>query len=357
LSEQVGAGRNVDVELPSGDGELLDVRGLSVRYRVDRGTVSAVDDVSFSLGRGMVLGLLGESGCGKTTLVKALIRLLPGNARITSGVVRFLGRDLLDVGDEILRKLRWEEISLVSQSAMNSLDPVYRVGDQIVEAITCHRRVGRKAAWRRAGDLFALVGLDKQRLRDYPHQFSGGMKQRAVIAMALALEPDLIIADEPTTALDVMVQAQILKVINELQLSRSGSLIIVTHDISVIAQTCHVVGVMYGGKLVEFAPTLDAFERPSHPYTMGLKNAFPTLTGRKQSLVSIPGTPPDLVEPPKGCRFRLRCPFEVEECMTEPEVSEQGAGCVACHRFREAEELRRLAAREETWREAAVVAG
>lgn len=331
--------------------ELLRVEELTTIYRTRRGEAMAVDGVSLTLHRGHTLGLVGESGCGKSTLIKSLIRLLPRNATITAGRVLLSGTDLLTLDPESMRQKRWTEISLITQSAMNALNPVYRIGDQMVEAILTHRRVSRTEARRRVEEVLSMVGIHPQRFNDYPHQFSGGMRQRVIIAMALLLKPSLIIADEPTTALDVIVQAQVLNRIRDLQRSEGNAMILVTHDIAVVAQTCERVAVMYAGKVVESGRTVDVLQQPCHPYTMGLRNAFPTLSGDRKKLVSIPGAPPDLTGPLNGCRFAPRCPFAVKACREEdPPLREIAPGHqVACHRLDEAPVLRALAEQADTW--------
>ncbi|MCL6451418.1 MAG: ABC transporter ATP-binding protein [Acetobacteraceae bacterium] len=337
-------------------GALLEVQDLKVYYpgAADRGgprrPVRAVDGVSLALGEDETLGLVGESGSGKTTLIKAVLRLLPAGAQVASGRVLWRGRDLLTLPRRELRRLRWRELALISQSAMNSLDPVYRVGAQIAEAILAHEP-GRHRAQKRAGELLSRVGLQPSRARDYPHQLSGGMKQRVAIAMAIALDPALIVADEPTTALDVIVQAQILDEILRLLSSRRGSLILVTHDISVVAQTCRRVAVMYAGRIVEQGETAEVFERPAHPYTMGLKNAFPSISGERRGLVYVPGFPPDPADPPPGCRFAPRCPFSQPACgRDDPPTAVLGGRQVACHLADDADRLRRKASEPSTWR-------
>ncbi|MDQ0338130.1 oligopeptide/dipeptide ABC transporter ATP-binding protein [Caldalkalibacillus uzonensis] len=330
--------------------KLLEIRKLRTCYKVHEGEVWAVDGVDISLSPGENLGLVGESGCGKTTIIKSILRLLPKQAH-SEGEVLFKGKNLLELSMSEMRKVRWNDISIISQSAMNALDPVYRVGDQIVEAIRIHRKVSKDEAWSRAEQLFNLVGLDKIRLRDYPHQFSGGMRQRAIIAMALALDPSIVVADEPTTALDVIVQAQILKRIQNLQKELHSSMIMVTHDMSVVAETCQKVVVMYAGKVVESGPVEAIFKQPCHPYTMGLKNAFPSVKGEKYELISIPGYPPDLLHPPSGCRFADRCPFATDICREEvPEPVHIGENhTAACHHVDKVEEMREKAALRETW--------
>src|SRR3954449_9797139 len=318
---------------------LLDVRDLSVHSATRRGVMRAVDGVSFTLEAGQHLGLVGESGCGKTTAGRAMLRVLPRNGSIVRGEIRFQGKDLVAMPDHEMRDLRWREISMVPQSSMDSLDPVYRVGDQLREILTRRGGLGRAEASERAVALFALVGLARDRLNNYPHEFSGGMRQRAVIAMALALDPDLVIADEPVTALDVIVQNQVLRTFHELQERLNLSVIMITHDISVVAETCDDVAVMYAGKIMELASIDDFFYEPFHPYTLGLQNAFPNLADPDQTLISIEGYPPDLVDPPKGCRFNTRCPFAIERCFAEepPLIEVARRHQAACHRWQEVE--------------------
>ena len=329
---------------------ILELKNLRTSYKSMEGEVWAVDGVSFNLEAGENLGLVGESGCGKTTIIKSIMRLLPRGAYST-GEINFKDNNLLNLSNKDLRNVRWKEISFISQSAMNALDPVYRVGDQIVEAIRNHEKVSKKEAWKRAEELFALVGVEASRLKDYPHQYSGGMRQRAIIAMALALSPDVIVADEPTTALDVVVQAQILKRMRDIQIQNGSSMIMVTHDISVVAETCQKVVVMYAGKVVESGAVADIFGSPYHPYTMGLKNAFPNIKGDKFELISIPGYPPDLLKPPAGCRFASRCPFATHACFTDdPESVEVKEGhMVACHHIDKVLDMREKSKWRETW--------
>jgi oligopeptide/dipeptide ABC transporter ATP-binding protein len=336
---------------------LLVVEDLAVYYRIRGSQVRAVDGVSLTIQHGEYFGLVGESGCGKTTLSRAILRLLPENCRIVAGRICLNGRDLARMSNRELRSVRWRSIAFVPQSAMNSLDPVVRVGDQILEAIRAHEPVSRAAGLKRAAELFEMVGLDPGRLRDFPHQFSGGMRQRALIAMSLALSPDLIVADEPTTALDVIVKDQILHQMDMVQRQLRKSLLLVTHDISVVAENCDRVAVMYAGKIVELAETQALLAAPYHPYTLGLKNAFPSLTGEVRELVSIPGAPPDLAVPPPGCRFHPRCPFATQRCMAEnPVLAEVAPGHFsACHYPEKAEEFRRKVVLPETWRARGVV--
>ena len=329
---------------------LLELKNLVVEYALSKGVLRAVDDVSFTMDGGDILGLVGESGCGKSTLMKGIINLLPSNGKVRAGETLFEGVDLNRLPKEEMRKRRWKEISLITQSAMNSLNPVYRVGRQIAEAMIEHDGTGGKEAREKAAKLFDLVGLDRARLDDYPHQYSGGMKQRAIIAMALALDPKIIIADEPTTALDVIVQSQILERINDLLSLYRGSMILVTHDISVVAQTCTKVAVMYAGRIVEYGDVGQVLKKPNHPYTMGLKNAFPSLVGEKKALISIQGTPPNLAQSRGGCRFAPRCPFAEDDCRnSEVEKTETPNGFFFCRRRGETENLRHLAEDPAAW--------
>jgi peptide/nickel transport system ATP-binding protein len=330
---------------------ILSVEGLKVDYRTKRATVHAVDGASFDVPDGAIVGLVGESGCGKTTVARAITGVIPRNATIAGGAIRFKDRDLVGLAAGAYSDLRWREISFIPQSAMNSLDPVYRVGAQIAEVLTLRGGFDRKRADARAIALFEMVGLSAQRLSDYPHQFSGGMRQRAAIALALALEPKLVIADEPVTALDVIIQRQVLDVIRELQRRLKLSMILVTHDISVVAYVCDRVVVMYAGQVVESGPAEAVLARPHHPYTMGLYNAFPDLQRSGGELVPIDGSPPDLAAPPPGCRFAPRCPFADFRCRTvAPPAMETAAGQMAsCWRVGEADTLREQAREPRTW--------
>jgi peptide/nickel transport system ATP-binding protein len=325
-----------------------------VTYATERGPFHAVDGVSFDIEPGTNLGLVGESGCGKSTVVKALMGLLPPGAA-TSGTALLDGRDILGLSDEELRDVRWTRIALVTQSAMNSLDPVYSIGDQIVESIRAHEDVGHATAWARAEEMFAVVGLPAARLHEFPHQFSGGMRQRAVIAMALSLNAGLLLADEPTTALDPIMQDQIMARIRGIHEHMRRSMILVTHDIAVVSETCENTAVMYAGQLVERGPTAEVLEQPLHPYTMGLKNAFPRLPVRgepKLPLISIPGSVPNLLSPPRGCRFASRCPFATDLCReSAPPLGGVGSGHVAaCHYIDRAPSFREAAGRAGTWK-------
>ncbi len=329
---------------------MLEVNDLKTHYRTKAGTVHAVDGVSFTLAESENLGLVGESGCGKTTVAKTLLRVLPDNAS-TEGAVSFQGRDLLSMTRAQLNQIRWKKIAMIAQSALNALDPVQRVGDAIIETLQVHTDIDGKAARARAAELFALVGLERGRLDDYPHQLSGGMRQRAVIAIALSLDPTLIIADEPTTALDVVVQDGILAQLQHVQETHGNAMILVTHDISVVAEMCHRTAVMYAGRIAEIGTTAQIFDRPSHPYTMGLLRAYPTLESAKGDLVSIPGTPPSLIGGYTGCRFAERCPFATELCREEdpPEIEVEPGHLSACHYAEDAESMRAESEHRETW--------
>lgn len=334
------------------DAPLLQAKDISIEYRTrEHGNLRAVDELTFTVSEDEMFGLVGESGCGKSTVAQSLLGLLPNNGDVVEGEILFQGVDLTDLSKEEMDSIRWNHISMISQGAMNALNPVHRISSQIIEAIQAHRDVSTDEARERVAELFELVGIDSNRMDEYPHQFSGGMKQRAYIAMALALEPELVIADEPTTALDVIVQDQILKRINELRDELGISMILITHDISVIAETCNRLGVMYAGKLMEYGDLRSIFETPYNPYTLGLQNAFPSLSGEKQSLISIPGSPPDLAELPSGCRFKNRCPFAVEECTSvHPPLYEVGEDHYsACYRHEIVEQMRSEAKRRDTW--------
>ena len=310
---------------------VLAVEDLTMHYITRSGAVRAVDGVSFSVERGQSLGLVGESGCGKSSIAITLLKLLPDNARLLSGSITLNGVDLVPLGEDQMRAYRWDRISMVFQAAMNSLDPVYRVGDQIVEALEAHYSSAHQDAVERVRELFDLVSLDPSFIPRYPHEYSGGMKQRAIIAMALACEPDLMIADEPTTALDVIVQDRILREMQNIQRSLDMSMIYISHDMAVIAEVSDVVGVMYAGKIVEFGPTADVYARPIHPYTRALMSAFPSVKGEKHELMTLPGEPPDLLDPPSGCRFHPRCAYATDECRTStPPIVRRGTHWAAC---------------------------
>jgi peptide/nickel transport system ATP-binding protein len=316
--------------------KLLEVQNLTIHYWTLRGYVHAVDNIDFSMERGETLGLAGESGCGKTTAMMGILRLLPKNA-IISGKIFLEEQNLLEMPiDKFREEIRWKKLSTIFQGAMNSLHPIMKIGDQIVEAILLHENISKEEAWKRAETLLDLVGVGAYRVDRYPHELSGGLKQRTMIAMSLASNPELIIADEPTTALDVIVEAQVLKVIKELQRKLNVSIIFVTHDLSLIAETCNKVAIMYAGKIVEKGDVVSVYKEPLHPYTQKLLAAFPSILGRKTELVSIPGFPPDLLQPPPGCRFHPRCPYATEICKKEePRIVNMKNRSVACHLVKE----------------------
>ena len=314
---------------------LLDVRDLSVDFEVPEGLpVHAVENVSFTLREGEVLGLVGESGCGKTTLMLSLMRLLPAAGRILQGEVNYLGKDLLSLSEQEIADMRWKEIAMVFQGAMNALNPVHTVGDQIAEAIVRHQGARSKAELEeRISELLDLVGIGPERKDQYPHQYSGGMRQRAMIAMALSCLPKVLIADEPTTALDVMIQAQILELMSKLREQLGLAIIFVTHDLGVVAEMCDSVLVMYGGVTAEYASVDTIYNVPKHPYTQELLKAFPDLSRPSEKLVAIPGYPPRLDVPPPGCRFAPRCPLVFERCnLEQPRVHRlNGDHLASCH--------------------------
>jgi oligopeptide/dipeptide ABC transporter ATP-binding protein len=302
----------------------LEVEDLKMYFSTKDGDVHAVDDVSFTLDKGEVLGIAGESGSGKTSIALSILRLLPTNARFLEGKVLLDGEDLRLYSDTQLRQsVRWKRISLVSQAAMNALNPVFRIGDQIKEAISSHTEISDVVATSMVKKLLEEVGISQDRYSSYPHELSGGMKQRTIIAMALALDPDIVIADEPTTALDVIVQAQILVLLRSLQRSKRLAMILITHDLSLVAEMCDKVAILYAGQIVEYGSASKIFHDPRHPYTIGLIKAFPNLEAKKQRLLSIPGAPPDLVSPPSACRFAPRCPYATSKCTSEAPLLEE----------------------------------
>jgi peptide/nickel transport system ATP-binding protein len=311
---------------------LLNVSNLETSYFVGGKKYSAVDRASVEVHRGEMLGLAGESGCGKTTLGLSLMRMVKPPGRIIGGKILLEDTDLLGLNDQDMRDVRWKRISMVFQAAMNSLNPVKSIGNQIAEPILAHERVEKNKARDRANTLLDLVGVGASRAKSYPHELSGGMKQRAVIAMALACNPQLIIADEPTSALDIVTQRQILSLLLRLKNELELSIILVSHDLSIIAGTCDRVVIMYAGKIVEVGPTEEIFHHPRHPYTQKLIGAIPRLKGEKGTLAGIPGETPDLSNPPPGCRFNPRCPLMQDICRhEEPELLARSKSLVACH--------------------------
>jgi peptide/nickel transport system ATP-binding protein len=316
---------------------LLDVKDLRTHFRTDDGIVKAVDGVSFEVEKGQTLGIVGESGCGKSVTCLTIMGLNPKRNTISSGQAVFKGEDLLSMPKRRLRDIRGNDIAMIFQDPMTSLNPVHSIGRQLIEAIKLHRDVTTRQARARALELLKAVGIPRaeRRMDDYPHQFSGGMRQRVMIAMALLNDPDLLIADEPTTALDVTTQAQILELMNRLQREFGSAIIIITHDLGVVAETADDVVVMYAARIVERAPVSKLFNRPHMPYTWGLLGSLPRLDIETERLTQIPGQPPSLLNPPRGCRFHPRCPYVMNVCKErEPEllpISDDPDHLQACH--------------------------
>jgi oligopeptide/dipeptide ABC transporter ATP-binding protein len=326
-------------------GPLLEVRDLDVRIPLNRGTVRAVDGASFTVGVGDAMGLVGESGCGKSMTLRAVMGLLPRPARITGGQVLFEGEDLATARASRMRDLRGKGIAMIFQEPMTALNPVMKVGAQIAEAPYAHLGYGRRKARERAIELMQLVGIPdpKRRAESYPHELSGGMRQRVMIAIALSCEPRLILCDEPTTALDVTIQDQILKLLLRLREELGMSIVFVTHDLAVVAQTCQTLAVMYAGQVVEAGTVHEVFHQPRHPYTLGLLRSVPDPDDVREVLDSIPGAPPDLVSPPEGCRFAARCTFAQDDCLEgdKPLLPLEGGRASACiHPDRPAQSVR-----------------
>ena len=295
---------------------LLEIKDLTVHYVTVDGTVHAVENLNLTLPEGKTLGLVGETGAGKTTTVKAIMQILPDPpAKILTGEVILCGEDLLKKNKKSMRKIRGKQISMIFQDPMTSLNPVITVGEQIMEVIRLHdKKISKKDAYTKACEMLELVGIKADRAGDYPHQFSGGMKQRVIIAMALACNPRLLIADEPTTALDVTIQAQVLELMRKLKAKYQTSMIMITHDLGIVAEICDYVAVMYAGEIVEYGNREQLFHRPSHPYTKGLFACIPNLMEEETTLIPIEGMTPDPTNLPTGCRFHPRCPYATEEC-------------------------------------------
>ncbi len=314
-------------------GDLLLVQDLSTSYFTSRGEVKAVRGVGFAVQEGEMLGLVGESGCGKTTLGLSIMKLVDPPGRIVSGKISLKGVDLIRKTAKEMRTIRWKEVALIPQSAMNALNPVFKIGQQIVEALRAHERVTTKEAWNRTKQLLEMVGIKEERIRDYPHEFSGGMKQRVSIAMALVCNPDLLISDESTTGLDVMTQAQVLGLIDELQRSLRMAIIMISHDLPLVLDICDSLAIIYAGKLVELAEAKAFADLPVHPYSQGLMHSIPQVHGPQAACKSIPGSPPDMINPPHGCTFHPRCAFATDVCgKSEPVLKTYGEiRPVACH--------------------------
>lgn len=318
--------------------DLLDIRNLSVAFDTDSGKVYAVNNLSLKIGRKETLGLVGETGAGKTTTALAVMKLIqspPG--KITSGEILLEGKDLMKVPEKDMFNIRGNKISMIFQDPMTSLNPVMTVGEQIREVIELHQKLSKEELHKKTEEMLEVVGIRKERINDYPHQFSGGMKQRVVIAMALACNPELIIADEPTTALDVTIQAQVLELMKNLKEKYNTSMILITHDLGVVAEICDYVSVIYAGSIVEYASVKDMYEAPGHPYTKGLFNSIPSLDEDVESLTTIKGNPPDPSALPSGCRFHPRCDQCMEICKNKnPEFCEVSPGhFIACHLFKQ----------------------
>lgn len=329
---------------------LISIQNLKIHYRLPDKVFKAVDGVNLDVKEGTILGLVGESGCGKTTLMKGVMQIMARNAFFDSGDILYDGKSMLDLSPSEHRSILWQDIAMIPQASMDSLNPVYPVSDAFIEVLTLKAGMNKKDAIKRTKELFELVGINKERIHNYPHEFSGGMKQRVAIALALCLNPKVIIADEPVTALDVIVQHQILTTLKRLQKELGLTIILITHDISVVAQTCDELAVMYAGKIVEKGKTADILNNPVHPYSMGLSNAFPNLL-KDDKLISIDGNVPDLSEDIPGCLFANRCPFVQEIChVQQPEmITIENERKVACHRTDDFKEMQQLAEETSTW--------
>lgn len=318
---------------------ILDIQGLEIVYKTQDGTAHALNKVDLSLVKGMALGLVGETGAGKTTLAKGIMRLIqspPGV--IENGTVFYRGKDLYEMDNEEMRQIHGKEISMVFQDPMTSLNPVMTVGEQIAEAVCAHQKVSQSDALKRAEEMLELVGIPGERINDYPHQFSGGMKQRVVIAIALTCDPAVLIADEPTTALDVTIQAQVLDLMKSLRQRFNTAMLLITHDLGVVAQTCDHVAVIYAGEIMEYGTVFEIFEEMAHPYTIGLFKSIPNLKVDVKRLTPIKGMMPDPYALPSGCKFSTRCPYAADECFDEhPSMTRvSGEHTVRCFRYKEA---------------------
>ena len=319
--------------------EILSVEDLRTNYYCPAGTVRAIDGCSIKLNRGETFGVAGESGCGKSTLAMSILRLIQPPHRIVGGSIMYKGNDLLKLSDKEIRKIRWGEISLVLQQSMHALNPMLRISNQMIEPLMKDGEVTRNEALERACGLLELVGIEPSRIDNYPHEFSGGMKQRVLIALSLICDPEIVILDEPTTALDVVVQHMILGLIDDLKRRMDLSVMWITHDLAVLSETCNRMAIMYAGRIMEMGLAEDLILNPKHPYTMGLLNSFPTIDQMDKELEPIPGVPPDLINPPVGCLFHPRCPFKTEICervRPKGEMMEDRSGAyIECHNWRE----------------------
>ena len=314
--------------------KILEIKDCEIQYITEIGIVHAVNHIDFSIERGASMGLVGETGAGKTTTCLGILNLLPSTTgRVTSGEIIFNGENLLKKSDKEMQKIRGSQISMVFQDPMTALNPTQTIGDQIVESIRHHQKCSKRDAWDQMKDMLAKVGIEPERADDYPHQFSGGMKQRVVIAMALACNPSLLLADEPTSALDVTIQAQVLEMIKSLQDEFQTAMLLITHDLGVVAEVCSTVGIMYAGEIVEYSAVEEFFENTVHPYSQGLIAAIPRLDENVKRLNVIPGMMPDPMDLPSGCKFHKRCPYATELCKTcVPSMREVSPGhAVKCH--------------------------
>ena len=322
--------------------KLLEVKKLTVQYTTDDAVIHAVNGISFDIEEGQTLGIVGETGAGKTTTCLSILRLISSTSgQIQEGEILFEGNDILKKSESEMRKIRGQKISMIFQDPMTALNPVIPLGKQISEVIRKHQKCSRTEATARAGEMLNKVGIAPERASDYPHQFSGGMKQRVVIAMALACNPKLLLADEPTTALDVTIQAQMLEMIKELQREFHTAMILITHDLGIVAETCDSVAIMYAGELVEYGTAEHIFEDPLHPYTVGLFEAIPSIDEKTDRLKAIPGLMPDPADLPKGCKFAPRCPYSTEECRADipPYRQVKPGHFVRCNRCKAQEEV------------------
>ncbi len=317
----------------------LEIEDLNVEYHVDKEVVHALNGVSFKLVKGQTIGLVGETGAGKTTTGLSILRLIPSPPGVVHGNIKVLGKDINSLSEKQMESIRGNEVSMIFQDPMTSLNPTKTVENQIAEVIRLHEKCGKKEATEKAREMLQMVGIPGERGGEFPHQFSGGMKQRVVIAMALACSPDILIADEPTTALDVTIQAQVLDMIRELKRKYQMSMIMITHDLGIVAEICDIVAIVYAGRIVEYGTLEDIFHRPSHPYTVGLFGSLPNMDDRSQRLKPIPGLMPDPTNLPEGCAFCPRCPHATEKCQKEQPkyVNLGGEHVVACHLFKEDE--------------------
>ena len=314
--------------------KILEIKDCEIQYITEIGIVHAVNHIDFSIERGASMGLVGETGAGKTTTCLGILNLLPSTTgRVTSGEIIFNGENLLKKSDKEMQKIRGSQISMVFQDPMTALNPTQTIGDQIVESIRHHQKCSKRDAWDQMKDMLAKVGIEPERADDYPHQFSGGMKQRVGIAMALACNPSLLLADEPTSALDVTIQAQVLEMIKSLQDEFQTAMLLITHDLGVVAEVCSTVGIMYAGEIVEYSAVEEFFENTVHPYSQGLIAAIPRLDESVKRLNVIPGMMPDPMDLPSGCKFHTRCPYATELCKTcVPSMREVSPGhAVKCH--------------------------